>query len=84
MQQNEAREMLGLEPVPDGDRWFPGTGDPAEIERQQEQQDQQHQQSIAALQQRQLAGPKPNGDDEKEPANGKPAMNGNGKKRWEY
>ena len=34
IQQNEGREQLGYEPAPDGDRWFPGTGDPAEIARQ--------------------------------------------------
>jgi HK97 family phage portal protein len=26
MQLNEARDVIGLEPDPDGDRWFPGTG----------------------------------------------------------
>jgi hypothetical protein len=31
--QNEAREALGLEPDPDGDRFFPGTGSPADMEQ---------------------------------------------------
>jgi HK97 family phage portal protein len=35
--QNEGRDLIGQQAVPDGDRWFPGTGDPAEIEREQEE-----------------------------------------------
>ena len=37
IQLNEARETLGFEPDPDGDRWFPGTGSPEEIERAREE-----------------------------------------------
>jgi HK97 family phage portal protein len=37
LQLNEAREIVGLEPDPDGDRWFPGTGSPDEIARQHEE-----------------------------------------------
>lgn len=33
IQLNECRETLGFEPDPDGDRWYPGTGSPEEIER---------------------------------------------------
>jgi HK97 family phage portal protein len=36
--QNEGREQIGFDPDPDGDRYYPGTGSPAEIEQQQEQQ----------------------------------------------
>lgn len=76
--QNEFREMIGLEPDPDGDRWFPGTGSPEE----QEQQDQQHQERLAVLQSRMNQPPPGRGkqdeeDEDEEPAtNGKPSKNG--------
>ena len=50
--QNEAREVIGFEPDPDGDRWFPGTGSPDE----QERLDQQHQERLAVLQAAELLG----------------------------
>ncbi len=73
---NEAREMIGLEPDSDGDRWFPGTGDPAEIERQQEQQAQKAEAMATAL-------AKPDQNVNGKPANGKPAAIEDGK-RWGY
>jgi HK97 family phage portal protein len=63
VQLNEARETLGYEPDPDGDRWYPGTGSPEEIERQAEQQ-QARADAMAKL-----PAPAPNG-------NGKPEEKG--------
>jgi phage portal protein BeeE len=81
IEQNVALEALGLDPVPDGDRYYPGGADPAEVERDRAEDELYS----GALN-------KPSGDGES--SNGKPARNpakagrtaarNNGKKSWEY
>ena len=68
--QNEARETLGYDPDPDGDRYYPGTGSPEEIERQEEQAAQRAELALTASTNGKL--------------NGKPIEDEDGEKRWRY
>jgi HK97 family phage portal protein len=80
IQLNEGRDLIGQKPVPEGDRWFPGTGDPAEIARNV-QEDLLYSGAISGA----------NAANDK-PANGKPAAGANGDgngrmnggKAWRY
>jgi HK97 family phage portal protein len=77
--QNEGRDLIGQEKLPDGDRWFPGTGDPAEIERAT-QEDLLYSGAISGAN---AANAEPGDKPAPEPsANGNGRMNGG--KSWRY
>ncbi len=81
--QNEARDRLSFDAIPDGDRWFPGTGDPAEVERQVEE-DRLY---SGAINRANEANDKPEDDSTPEPSvNGNGSGNGRmgGGKSWRY
>jgi HK97 family phage portal protein len=83
--QNEAREALGLEPDPDGDRFYPGTGSPADMEQAKAMAELMEPKPSPG-EEGQGDGPPAEGDDEqKPPANGKAMAAANGYANgWRY
>jgi HK97 family phage portal protein len=80
--QNESRDFLGMDPEPDGDRYYPGGADPAEVARN-EAEDELY---AGAASKQGEDGSAGNGKPRKNPAKaGRTEARSNGKaKRWEY